>query len=72
MQTCDALRIDDALLIAAGELQPFTVRSLDAIHLAAAARVGHGSRDAIVTYDQRMAATASRAGWSVSSPGSRP
>lgn len=43
------------------------VRSLDAIHLATAARVGRDVRE-MVTYDQRMALAAQPMGYKVSSP----
>ncbi len=50
----DLLRLDDAVLDAAADLQVAAVRSLDAIHLAAARSLG-GELEALVTYDDRMA-----------------
>ncbi len=51
------VQIDDELLDAAAALAPRILRSLDAIHLAAAQLFG-GELTAIVTYDRRMAAAA--------------
>ena len=48
------LRLDDVLLDAAAALGGATLRSLDAIHIAAAQSLGDGL-DEIVTYDNRMA-----------------
>lgn len=53
----DLLRLDDPLLDSAAELDVIVLRSLDAIHLAAAQALGEGL-DALVTYDQRMAEAA--------------
>lgn len=51
------VQIDDALLEAAANLDPRVLRSLDAIHLAAAQVFGDELR-ALVTYDRRMAEAA--------------
>jgi predicted nucleic acid-binding protein len=53
----DVIRVNDAILRAAGSLLPPEVRSLDAIHLATAVRL---QRDlgSVVTYDERMIAAA--------------
>jgi predicted nucleic acid-binding protein len=51
------LRLDDALLAAAADLDPLVIRSLDAIHLAAA-RMLASDLAALVTYDVRMAQAA--------------
>lgn len=61
------LRVSDRVLTEAGRLEPAELRSLDAIHLASASHLGPSVRR-IVTYDQRMAAAAKAAGWSVASP----
>lgn len=53
----DLIRLDDALLDAASELGDRTLRTLDAIHLAAARSLGRDLA-AIVTYDARMTAAA--------------
>jgi predicted nucleic acid-binding protein len=55
------LAIDDALLDAAAGLPPDILRSMDAIHLAAARSFG-ASLDVIVTYDSRMAEAATAGG----------
>jgi predicted nucleic acid-binding protein len=44
------------------------LRSLDAIHVSSAVRMGAGLR-AVVTYDDRMVAVARSAGLDVASPG---
>jgi len=54
------LQLDEMLLDAAADLDPEALRSLDAIHIAAARTVG-ASLEALVTYDARMTAAA-RAG----------
>lgn len=60
-------RVSDAVLADAGRLLPAELRSLDAIHLAAACRLGD-NLFRIVTYDDRMAAVARQLGLSVSAP----
>lgn len=57
LQRLSLVRIDDALLEAAAALEPEALRSLDAIHLAAAQLFGD-ELTAVVTYDGRMAAAA--------------
>jgi uncharacterized protein len=59
--------LGDALLDAAGVLEPAKTRSLDAIHLAAAALIAP-ELTALVTYDKRMAEAAALLGFSVVSP----
>ena len=61
------LRVNDPVLTAAGKMEPADLRSLDAIHLASAARLGAAVKH-VVTYDERMAASARAAGWTVASP----
>lgn len=61
------IRLGDALLDAAGLLDPVTMRSLDAIHLAAAAVIAP-EVTAVVTYDKRMAEAAALFGFTVASP----
>lgn len=63
----DLIRLDDALLDAAGMLEPLGLRSLDAIHLAAAQLVAPALR-AVVTYDRRMAEAAAALGFPTSAP----
>jgi len=63
----DLIAVDDALLDAAAVLDPRVVRSLDAIHLAAASTVS-AHLAALVTYDERMAAAARLLGLAVTAP----
>lgn len=63
------IQLDHELLDDAAELDPLLLRSLDAIHLAAA-RSLRGDLSRLVTYDQRMAAAAEAAGLVVDAPGS--
>jgi predicted nucleic acid-binding protein len=51
----------------AGRLEPIELRTLDALHLAAALDLG-GELDALVTYDQRLAEAARAHGITVVSP----
>lgn len=62
------IRLDDELLDHATGLRPGELRTLDAIHLSAAASLGPDLLD-IVTYDTRMIQAAQRLGLSVASPG---
>jgi uncharacterized protein len=63
----DLIRLDEDLLERAGEIEPPTVRSLDAIHLASALSLG-GDLAAVVTYDARMSAAAQALGLPVIAP----
>lgn len=67
LRSIDLVRLDDALLDAAGMLEPLTLRSLDAIHLVAAQLVAPTLR-AVVTYDRRMADAAAALGFRVAAP----
>jgi uncharacterized protein len=61
------VRIDNAVLDLASEIDPAELRSLDAVHLATA--VGMGVRlDGLVTYDSRLQEAAERAGVPAFSP----
>jgi len=51
------IRLDDALLDRAAELDPTDLRSLDSIHLAAASSLGDDLA-AVITYDDRLLAAA--------------
>jgi uncharacterized protein len=62
----DLIQLDDELLDLAGELEA-PLRSLDAIHLAAALELGD-ELDALVTYDARMARAAESHGLRVAAP----
>lgn len=55
--------------VRAGELDPVIMRSLDALHLAAALQLGD-DLDGIVTYDDRMAEAAGSVGIPVLQPAS--
>jgi len=63
----ELIRINDRVLASAGTLLPSELRSLDAIHLAAAGLLG-ASLAALVTYDARMAGAASALGFRVAAP----
>jgi predicted nucleic acid-binding protein len=67
LERVDLVRLNDRVLNLAGALLPLELRSLDAIHLATATRLGTDLGD-IVTYDDRMAAAATSMGYRVSSP----
>jgi predicted nucleic acid-binding protein len=64
---CDLVRLNDRVLDAAGQMPPSELRSLDAIHLATAQRLG-ADLGWLVTYDARMAAVARQLGMRVASP----
>jgi uncharacterized protein len=61
------VRMDDALLDRAGDLEPASVRSLDAIHLASALALG-SDLGVVVTYDDRMLQGAAALGLPTASP----
>jgi predicted nucleic acid-binding protein len=63
----DTVNITRGLLDAAADLRPARLRTLDAIHLAAARRAGAELR-AVVTYDNRMAGAAADLGIPVEAP----
>jgi uncharacterized protein len=67
LASIDLIRLDDDLLERAAEVQPYTVRPLDAIHLATALGIG-GDLAAVVTYDARMGAAAQALGLPVIAP----
>jgi predicted nucleic acid-binding protein len=67
MARVDLLRVSDRVLDAAGLLEPFALRSLDAIHLASAEQLGSDLRG-FVTYDERLAAAAADRGFRVVRP----
>lgn len=67
LERLDLLRVDDEILDSAGGLDPRILRSLDAIHLAAALVVAP-RLDGVVTYDDRMACAARLLGLQVFSP----
>ena len=63
----DTVTLTRQLLDDAGTLLPLRLRSLNAIHLAAAQRAGDSLR-AVVTYDTRMLSAAADIGISTASP----
>jgi predicted nucleic acid-binding protein len=67
LRSIDLIRLDDGLLDAAGMLEPIGLRSLDALHLAAAQLVAPALR-AVVTYDRRMAEAAASLGFPTAAP----
>jgi len=62
------IELSRALYDLAGRLQPPSLRSLDAIHVAAALSLG-GDLTGFITYDRRLAQAASQNGLTVLSPG---
>ncbi len=63
----DLVRINNQVLNDAGQMEPTTLRALDAIHLATAALFGP-TLSGVATYDAPMAEAARSYGWRVSSP----
>lgn len=63
----DVVRVNDRILRSAGAILPAELRSLDAIHLAAAAAVG-ADLARVCTYDERMANAAVVLGFAVVAP----
>jgi uncharacterized protein len=61
------LPLTDGLRVRASELEPPSIRSLDAIHLATALSLG-SRLQALYTYDARMSRVAHEAGLDVHSP----
>ncbi|HEY8864806.1 MAG TPA: PIN domain-containing protein [Candidatus Dormibacteraeota bacterium] len=61
------IRLDDALLDRAADLDPTELRSLDSIHLAAAASLGDDLA-AVVSYDDRLLAAAASLGLPTATP----
>ena len=67
LRRVDIIQLDDELLEDAATLDMSVLRSLDAIHLAAARALGDELK-AVVTYDGRMAAAAAALGLHVDAP----
>lgn len=63
----EMIDVDEPLLRAAADIEDPSLRSLDAVHVAAALSLGTDLAE-LVTYDQRMAETASNLGLTVSAP----
>jgi predicted nucleic acid-binding protein len=68
LDALDQLVVDRELLLAAGRLGPSRLRTLDAIHLAAATAAGD-DLGGIVTYDGRMTDAARELGLGTLAPG---
>ncbi len=67
LRTMRLIRLDEPLLDRAGDLDPRELRSLDAVHLAAALTVG-SDLGILVTYDERLGEAARERGLAVGSP----
>ncbi|MDQ3680301.1 MAG: type II toxin-antitoxin system VapC family toxin [Actinomycetota bacterium] len=67
LASVDLVRVNDRVLDLAGSILPIELRSLEAIHLATAERLG-GELGGFVTYDERLAAVARQLGHRVSVP----
>ena len=61
------IEVGEPIRARAALLEPATVRSLDALHLATAIEIGD-ALDAVITYDSRMADAARSLGLAVSAP----
>ncbi len=68
LESVTLLTLTTELCERAADLEPPTLRSLDALHLAAALAVGDGL-EGIVTYDDRLAEAATALGVRVVAPG---
>jgi predicted nucleic acid-binding protein len=60
--------VDTVATMSAAWVRPWSVRSLDALHIASAKQL-RGNLEALVTYDQRMIEAGREAGLPVASPG---
>jgi predicted nucleic acid-binding protein len=67
LRRIDLVRINARILRSAGSMEPADLRSLDAIHLATAVRLGNDLA-AVCTYDDRMADAAVGLGLRVVAP----
>ena len=63
----DLMRISSRILDIAGTLQPDSLRTLDAIHLASAVSLEDTLAE-FVCYDRRLSQAAANQGWTVASP----
>ena len=68
LSTLTMIRLEDSVYDAAADLDPLTLRSLDAVHLAAALSLGPDLRG-LVTYDLHMAEAAAALGVRIEAPG---
>jgi predicted nucleic acid-binding protein len=67
LRSLQLVELDGAVAARAVELEPATLRSLDAVHLASALAIGD-ALDALITYDGRLASAARAAGLTVLAP----
>ena len=67
LRRVDSIALDDELLERAAGIDPAILRSLDAIHLAAAQTLGDDLRE-LVTYDDRLGGAAAGLGIAVAAP----
>jgi predicted nucleic acid-binding protein len=67
----DLVDLDEDLHRAAARRTPRELRTLDAIHLVSALRVG-GRLQAVIAYDRRLVQAARDAGLTVDAPGAKP
>jgi predicted nucleic acid-binding protein len=68
-EVVEMIEVDRATCRSAGLLQPASLRSLDALHVAAALA---GGADQFVTYDRRQASASEAVGIPVTAPGADP
>ena len=67
LSSLELIRVTDRILLDAGSLLPAEIRSLDAIHLATMRQLGVSLRR-LVTYDNRMSASARELGIAAVAP----
>ena len=67
VESIDLIAVDEEILDEAARLEPRSLRSLDAIHLASALSLGRGL-GVVVTYDRRLEDGARRSGLRVLAP----
>lgn len=67
LDSLTVLRLDSSTFDSAGRLEPSTLRTLDALHLAAALTLGD-DLETIVTYDEHQATAAKAHGVACTSP----
>jgi predicted nucleic acid-binding protein len=70
LDSLEQVVVDRDLMLAAGNLDPVHMRTLDAVHLAAALAAGE-ELSGIVTYDARMAGAAAHLGLTTLAPGAQ-
>ena len=68
LETIALVPLDDGIIRTAAELDPATLRTLDAIHLATALSLG-SDVSALATYDRGLSAAAAAAGLEAIAPG---